>query len=118
MPTYEYECLDCDTRFDLFQSITEDAIEECPTCGGKVKRLIGAGAGLIFKGSGFYITDYRSEGYKESAKKDTESSSESKKDKDSKSSDSKESSSKSGDSGDSTSSKSESSASKESDSSQ
>ena len=118
MPTYEYKCLDCDDRFDLFQSITEDPIEECPSCGGKVKRLIGAGAGLIFKGSGFYITDYRSEGYKESAKKDTESSSDSKnskKDKDSKSSDSKESKSKSGDSGDSKSSKSESSTSKDSD---
>ena len=70
MPTYEYKCLACDNRFERFQGITAPAIKECPECSGKVKRLIGAGAGLIFKGSGFYITDYRSEGYKESAKKD------------------------------------------------
>ena len=70
MPTYEYKCLACDNRFERFQGITAPAIEECPECSGKVKRLIGAGAGLIFKGSGFYITDYRSDGYKESAKKD------------------------------------------------
>lgn len=70
MPTYDYKCLTCDTRFEKFQSITAPAIEECPECGGKVKRLIGAGAGLIFKGSGFYATDYRSDSYKESAKKD------------------------------------------------
>ena len=114
MPTYEYKCLNCDTRFDQFQSITEDAIEQCPTCNGKVKRLIGAGAGLIFKGSGFYITDYRSDGYKESAKKDTESSSDSKKEKDSKSSNDKDSKSKSSNGGDSKSSKSESSKSKDS----
>ena len=75
MPTYEYKCLDCGIQFDRFQSITEDPIQECPECSGQTKRLIGAGAGLIFKGSGFYITDYRSEGYKESAKKDKESSS-------------------------------------------
>ena len=75
MPTYEYKCLDCGIQFDRFQSITEDPIQECPECSGRTKRLIGAGAGLIFKGSGFYITDYRSEGYKESAKKDKESSS-------------------------------------------
>jgi putative FmdB family regulatory protein len=87
MPTYEYKCLDCGVQFDRFQSITEDPIHECPECSGQVKRLIGAGAGLIFKGSGFYITDYRSEGYKESAKKDKESPSGSSKD--SKSGDSK-----------------------------
>ena len=75
MPTYEYKCLDCGIQFDRFQSITEDPIQECPECSGQTKRLIGAGAGLIFKGSGFYITDYRSEGYKESAKKDKDSSS-------------------------------------------
>lgn len=75
MPTYDYKCLACDTQFEKFQGITAPAIDECPECGGKVKRLIGAGAGLIFKGSGFYITDYRSEGYKESAKKDKSSSS-------------------------------------------
>ncbi len=73
MPTYEYKCLGCGVQFDRFQRITEDPIQECPECSGQTKRLIGAGAGLIFKGSGFYITDYRSEGYKESAKKDKES---------------------------------------------
>ena len=70
MPTYDYKCLACDVRFEKFQGIMAPVIEECPECGGKVKRLIGAGAGLIFKGSGFYTTDYRSDGYKESAKKD------------------------------------------------
>lgn len=96
MPTYEYKCLDCGIRFDRFQSITEDPIQECPECSGQTKRLIGAGAGLIFKGSGFYITDYRSDGYKESEKKDKESSSSSSGD--SKSGDSKSGDSKSGDS--------------------
>lgn len=75
MPTYDYRCLECETEFEKFQGITEDPIDECPECNGKVKRLIGAGAGLIFKGSGFYITDYRSDGYKESAKKDKNTSS-------------------------------------------
>ncbi len=70
MPTYDYQCLDCGIKFELFQNMTEDPIQECPDCHGKVKRLIGAGAGLIFKGSGFYITDYRGDGYKEAAKKD------------------------------------------------
>ena len=75
MPTYDYKCLACDVQFEKFQGITAPPIDECPECGGKVKRLIGAGAGLIFKGSGFYITDYRSEGYKESAKKEKNDSS-------------------------------------------
>ena len=78
MPTYEYVCEKCGHKFDTFQSIKDSALTVCPkdkcakkTWGkGKVKRAIGAGAGLIFKGSGFYITDYRSEGYKEAAKKD------------------------------------------------
>ena len=96
MPTYEYKCLDCGIQFDRFQGITEDPIQECPECSGQTKRLIGAGAGLIFKGSGFYITDYRSEGYKESAKKDKDSSSSG--DGDSKSGDSKSGDSKSSDS--------------------
>ncbi len=76
MPTYDYKCTACDIQFEKFQGMTEEPIKECPECDGEVKRLIGAGAGLIFKGSGFYITDYRSEGYKESAKKDKTSSSE------------------------------------------
>jgi putative FmdB family regulatory protein len=83
MPTYEYECTKCKKTFEAFQSMKDDAYKTCPkekccmkTWGkGKVKRLLGAGAGLIFKGSGFYITDYRSEGYKSAAKSDTSSSS-------------------------------------------
>ncbi len=76
MPTYDYKCTACEIQFEKFQGITEEPLKECPDCGEEVKRLIGAGAGLIFKGSGFYITDYRSESYKESAKKDKPSSSE------------------------------------------
>ena len=99
MPTYDYKCLECEHQFEKFQGITAPPLEECPECSGKVKRLIGAGAGLIFKGSGFYITDYRSEGYKESEKKDKKTTSE-KSDKSEKKSDSKgEPKSKSSDSG-------------------
>lgn len=76
MPTYEYKCDACGHGFEKFQSITAAAITKCPECGkNKVRRLIGAGAGLIFKGSGFYITDYRSDGYKSAAKGDSSSSS-------------------------------------------
>jgi putative FmdB family regulatory protein len=79
MPTYEYVCEKCGHEFEKFQSIKDTALKTCPedSCGqkrwgkGKVKRAIGAGAGLLFKGSGFYITDYRSENYKAAAKKDT-----------------------------------------------
>jgi len=79
MPTYEYVCQKCNHQFDLYQPISDNALTVCPkehctqkTWGkGRVKRLIGAGAGLIFKGSGFYITDYRSKEYKEAAKKET-----------------------------------------------
>jgi len=78
MPTYEYSCEKCDGTFELVQSMRDAALKECPKelCRqkkwghGKVKRLIGSGAGLIFKGSGFYITDYRSDSYREGAKKD------------------------------------------------
>lgn len=59
MPTYEYRCGDCKHQFEVFQSITDDALESCPECEGKVERLIGGGTGLIFRGSGFYITDYK-----------------------------------------------------------
>ncbi len=59
MPTYEYECLECKYRFEAFHSMTAEPIKKCPKCGGKVKKLIGAGAGIIFKGSGFYVTDYK-----------------------------------------------------------
>lgn len=70
MPTYEYECEECRQRFDVFQSITAKPLARCPKCKGKVRRLIGAGAGFIFKGTGFYLTDYRSENYKKRAKED------------------------------------------------
>jgi putative FmdB family regulatory protein len=70
MPTYEYECKHCRHRFERFQSINDKPVRKCPKCGKGVERLIGAGAGLLFKGSGFYITDYRSAGYKEKAKKE------------------------------------------------
>lgn len=64
MPTYEYECESCHNHFEQFQKITDDPVETCPVCGGKVRRLISGGAGLLFKGNGFYITDHRSESYK------------------------------------------------------
>ena len=69
MPTYDYKCDACGHAFEKFQSITSAAIRKCPKCGKrKVRRLLGTGAGLIFKGSGFYSTDYRSESYKSAAK--------------------------------------------------
>ncbi len=72
MPTYDYECVSCGHRFERFQSITAEPLRKCPECGKKVNRLIGAGAGIIFKGSGFYQTDYRSDSYKKKAKAETE----------------------------------------------
>ncbi len=76
MPTYDYECKECGHTFEKFQSITASAIRKCPSCKKlKVRRLIGAGAGIIFKGSGFYQTDYRSESYKKAAEKDKQSKS-------------------------------------------
>lgn len=59
MPTYDYKCLDCGHTFEHFQRITEDPLDQCPVCSGHVKRLIGAGSTPIFKGSGFYQTDYK-----------------------------------------------------------
>ena len=59
MPTYEYECRSCKHRFEEFQSITEEPIKKCPKCGKSVRRLFGGGMGIIFKGSGFYTTDYK-----------------------------------------------------------
>jgi putative FmdB family regulatory protein len=59
MPTYEYKCLNCDHSFEIFQSMNAEPVKVCPNCGGSVKRLIGTGAGTIFKGSGFYQTDYK-----------------------------------------------------------
>ena len=82
MPTYDYECEKCKKSFEIYQSMKDDALKTCPkeacrmkTWGkGKVRRCLGTGAGLIFKGSGFYITDYRSEGYKAAAKSDSSAS--------------------------------------------
>jgi putative FmdB family regulatory protein len=59
MPTYDYKCLECSHTFEEFQSMNDKPLEKCPKCGGKVKRLIGPGAGPIFKGKGFYQTDYK-----------------------------------------------------------
>ncbi len=76
MPTYDYVCGACGHEFEEFQSITHKPLRKCPACGKlKLKRLIGTGAGVIFKGSGFYETDYRSEGYKKAAKAEADSSS-------------------------------------------
>lgn len=80
MPTYEYICSKCEHQFDVFQAITEKPLTVCPKdqCGmkrwgkGKIKRGISTGAGIIFKGSGFYSTDYRSDSYKEAAKKESQ----------------------------------------------
>lgn len=71
MPTYDYVCDACDHKFELFQSITAEPEKKCPQCGKrKLRRLIGAGAAIVFKGSGFYQTDYRSESYKKRAEAD------------------------------------------------
>ncbi|MCA9085944.1 MAG: zinc ribbon domain-containing protein [Planctomycetaceae bacterium] len=92
MPTYEYRCSACEHKWEEFQSIKADPTKKCPECGkNKAERMISSGGGIIFRGSGFYQTDYRSESYKKGAtadKKSTESSS------DSSSSDSKPSSGK------------------------
>ncbi|MBI1884596.1 MAG: zinc ribbon domain-containing protein [Chlamydiae bacterium] len=72
MPTYQYECQKCGQSFEKFQRMSDRPLLSCPKCKGRVKRLIGTGAGLIFKGSGFYTTDYRSDSYKSSAKKEKE----------------------------------------------
>jgi len=71
MPTYEYKCDECGATLEKFQSIIAPALKKCPECGkNKLRRLISAGAGVIFKGSGFYETDYRSDAYKTAAKGD------------------------------------------------
>ena len=76
MPTYNYECGSCGHAFELFQSMTAPVKRKCPACGKlKLQRLIGTGAGFLFKGSGFYETDYRSSSYQQGAKSDRDSSS-------------------------------------------
>jgi len=76
MPTYDYVCENCEHRFEQFQSIMAKPTRKCPNCGRlKLQRLIGAGAGIIFKGSGFYQTDYRSESYKKAAESEKKTTS-------------------------------------------
>jgi putative FmdB family regulatory protein len=76
MPTYEYHCDACEHNFDEFQSMSEPALTKCPQCGKKkLRRVFGTGAAILFKGSGFYQTDYRSESYKSAAKADQEAAS-------------------------------------------
>lgn len=75
MPTYDYECTACGHEFEHFQRITEDPLKKCPECGKKkLNRLFGTGAAIVFKGSGFYQTDYRSESYKKAAEADSKKS--------------------------------------------
>ena len=90
MPTYDYKCQKCGHQFEIFQSMKDDRLTDCPQedCDGEVKRLLGTGAGIIFKGSGFYETDYRSDSYKKAASADKPSSDSGSSDKSSKSKDS------------------------------
>lgn len=75
MPTYEYKCGNCGHLFEKFSTkMTDESSMDCPRCDGLAERLISGGAGLLFKGSGFHITDYRSDSYKKEAKKDTKPS--------------------------------------------
>jgi putative FmdB family regulatory protein len=71
MPTYEYRCRECAAEFEKFQRMSDEPIADCPKCGARAERRLSAGAGLLFKGSGFYITDYRTDSYKQAAKGDT-----------------------------------------------
>ena len=73
MPTYDYKCDSCGYRFEEFQSMTAKPLSICPKCGKQVHRLISAGNGFLFKGSGFYITDYRSESYKKGMAQESKS---------------------------------------------
>ncbi len=74
MPTYEYRCNECKHEFEVFQTITAEPVSICPECNGDVTRLISGGAGFLFKGDGFYTTDYRSESYIKGEKADKEAS--------------------------------------------
>jgi len=95
MPTYDYECDACGHEFELFQSISEGVKRKCPECGKlKLRRLFGIGAAVVFKGSGFYETDYRSESYKKGAEKEKKSHEKAKEKKSDKSKTEKKSSSK------------------------
>jgi putative FmdB family regulatory protein len=70
MPTYEYRCAE-GHEFEQFQRMSEPAIDRCPTCGAAAERVLSAGGGILFKGSGFYITDYRSDSYRKAAEADS-----------------------------------------------
>ena len=75
MPTYDYACKACGHRFEEFQMMSDPLLRECPECGKpKLERLIGGGAGFVFKGSGYYVTDYRSKSYEDGKKADSKSS--------------------------------------------
>ncbi len=78
MPTYEYECTKCGYEFERFQNMSDEPLKRCPKCRCKVRRLIGSGAGIIFKGSGFYETDYRSKSYQDEAGKEAKAKKETK----------------------------------------
>ena len=82
MPTYVYRCNECGQDFEEYQSITEKPLEVCPSCDGHVECVISGGAGFLFKGSGFYQTDYRSDSYKKAAAADTSGSAKSESSKD------------------------------------
>lgn len=71
MPTYDYKCLKCNKKFEIFQSMNDELIKNCPYCNGEVKRLIGTGAGTIFKGTGFYQTDYKNSSKPSDSKEST-----------------------------------------------
>jgi putative FmdB family regulatory protein len=75
MPTYEYRCKVCGHQFEIFQFMSDEPMKLCPVCNGEIERLIGTGGGLIFKGSGFYETDYRSDSYKKGVKQEKSTSS-------------------------------------------
>ena len=81
MPTYEYECQKCGYRFEKFQKMSDKPLSKCPQCKGKVKRLISAGTGLIFKGSGFFITDYKKKNISTPGKKEKQAESKNKENK-------------------------------------
>ena len=99
MPTYDYECDACEHKFELFQSITAPVKKKCPECGRlKLRRLFGTGGALVFKGSGFYQTDYRSESYKKQAEADKKKESDKKSDSKSEGSGNKKTESKTSDS--------------------
>ena len=95
MPTYDYQCDACDATWELFQKMTDEPVKKCPECGKrKARRLFGTGAAVMFKGSGFYETDYRSKEYKKSAEADKKAASGPEKTSDSKSAKSESSTSK------------------------